>query len=339
MILITGGAGYIASHVAKQLLENKQDIIIIDNLSTGFQKTIDTLQNINNFDFINLDLKEFYKVESVFEKYDIDTIIHFAAFSQVGESIQNPMKYYMNNTVNTTNLIKLASKYKVKKFIFSSTAAIYGEPKFIDSYKQTINEDSETKPINPYGMSKLMSENILKDEAKINNNLKYIIFRYFNVVGADINYNENTLIPRIGESHNPETHLVPLVVKTAFNKRDAITIYGDDYDTSDGTCIRDYIHVDDLANAHIKAISYLDNNASDTFNCGYGYGYSVKEIIETVKMVTKKEFKVIQGERRTGDPSILVSNNNKIMDKMNWKPKYDNLELICQSAIKWEKNL
>jgi UDP-glucose 4-epimerase len=336
MILVTGGAGYIGSHVAKQLLEKNKEIIIVDNLSTGFQETIDTLQKIKKFDFINLDLKEFKKVEQIFQKYSIKIVMHFAAFSQVGESIQNPMKYYLNNTVNTTNLVKCSSKHNVAKFIFSSTAAVYGEPTFQNN-QHLINENFETKPINPYGYSKLMSEQIIKDEGKVNNQFKYCIFRYFNVAGADINYINNNLVPKVGESHEPETHLIPLVVKTALNKRDAITIFGEDYNTPDGTCIRDYIHVDDLADAHIKAISYLDNKNSDTFNCGYGYGYSVKEIINSVQKTTKSDFKVLIGNRREGDPSILVSNNSKIIDKMNWIPQYDNLNLIVQSAFEWEK--
>ena len=338
MILITGGAGYIGSHVVKKLLEQGEEIIVLDNFSTGFQETINTLQSIKKFEFISLDLKEFDKVEKIFEIYNINTIIHFAAFSQVGESIINPMKYYMNNTVNTTNLIKCASKYGIEKFIFSSTAATYGEPDFKNNNMNIIDEDFETKPINPYGMSKLMSENILKDEAKINTSLQYIIFRYFNVAGADVS-NSNEISPRIGESHNPETHLIPLVLKTALEKRDVISIFGDDYDTFDGTCIRDYIHVDDLADAHIKSIAYLDNNESDTFNCGYGHGYSVKQIVNSVKDVTKKEFTVLQENRREGDPAILVSNNKKIKEKMKWIPKYDDLNLIIKSAYEWEKRL
>jgi len=338
MLLITGAAGYIGSHVAKQLLLADKEIIVIDNLSTGFMHTIDTLQKIKSFEFINLDLKEFDKVEELFKKYKISTIIHFAAFSQVGESMLNPIKYYMNNTINTTNLVKCASLYGVEKFIFSSTAATYGEPDFTQTTKISIDEEFDTKPINPYGMSKLMSENIIKDTVEITNGLKYIIFRYFNVAGADINYDENMLTPRVGECHDPETHLIPLVLKTALDKRDAITIFGDDYDTPDGTCIRDYIHVDDLADAHVQAIKYLDTNDSDTFNCGYGHGYSVKEIVQSVKDVTKKDFKVMKGERRAGDPSVLVSNNDKIKFKMNWKPKYDDLALIVESAYEWEKN-
>ena len=337
-ILITGGAGYIGSHVVKQLLElTSHDVIVIDNLSTGFQKTIDILQNIRKFEFINLDLKEFDKVEEIFKKYDIETVIHFAAFSQVGESMQNPMKYYINNTVNTTNLVKLASQFGAKKFVFSSTAAVYGEPKL--EVDELIMENTQTNPINPYGQSKLMSEKVIIDEAKVNSDFKYVIFRYFNVAGADMNLDNEIIDPRIGECHDPETHLIPLVVKTALKKRDTITIFGDDYDTPDGTCIRDYIHVEDLADAHIEAIEYLDNQSSDIFNCGYGKGYSVKEIIQNVKDTTNINFNVNNGDKREGDPSILVSNNDKIKNSMNWKPKYDNLDLIIHSAFNWEKHI
>ncbi|MFW2524753.1 UDP-glucose 4-epimerase GalE [Aliarcobacter butzleri] len=338
MVLITGGAGYIGSHVTKQLLEQGVNILIIDNLSTGFQSTIDSLQKIKKFNFINLDLKDFKKVESIFKNHNIETVIHFAAFSQVNESMNEPTKYYMNNTMNTINLVKCASDNGVKKFIFSSTAAVYGEPKFTNN-KKMIDEKFELKPINVYGQSKLMSEQVIKDEAIVNRNLKYCIFRYFNVVGADIHYEDNKLSPRIGELHEPETHLVPLVVKTALKKRGPITIFGEDYDTPDGTCIRDYIHVDDLADIHIKAINYLDENESNIFNCGYGHGYSVKEIVDNVKRTVNCDFKVLKGNRRKGDPSILISDNSKIKEKMKWIPKYDNLGLIIESVYSWEKTL
>ena len=338
MILITGGAGYIGSHVAKQLLELNKDIVVVDNLSTGFQSTIDILQKVKKFDFIKLDLKEFDKVAEVFKSHCINTVIHFAAFSQVSESIQNPIKYYMNNTINTTNLVKCASESGVKKFIFSSTAAVYGEPK-LASPDALIEESHNTMPINPYGMSKLMSENIIKDIAKVNTDFKYVIFRYFNVAGADITYIDGELSPQIGECHDPETHLIPLVVKTALEKRDAITIFGEDYDTPDGTCVRDYIHVEDLADAHIQAIDYLESRDSDTFNCGYGHGYSVKQIVQDVKDTTECEFIVEKGKRREGDPSVLVSDNRKIIENMKWQPKYNDLALIIKSAFEWEKKL
>lgn len=335
-ILITGGAGYIGSHVAKQLLETtKYDITVLDNLSTGYIKTIQTLKTIRDFEFIELDLKEFNDVNLLLQTKLFDVIIHFAASSIVSESVQNPLKYYMNNTVNTTNLIKCASEYGIKKFIFSSTASVYGEPK----ESININETIPTNPINPYGMSKLMSEKVLQDTACVNANFKYIIFRYFNVSGSDMFYKNDKLMPRIGECHEPETHLIPLLAKTALKKRAYINIYGEDFNTSDGSCIRDYIHVEDLANAHIQAIEYLNYNESDIFNLGYGKGYSVKEVVNAMKQTTNTDFQVIQVERREGDSAFLVANNSKILQKMQWKPKYNDISLICESAYMWEKNI
>ena len=333
-ILVTGAAGYIGSHVVKQLLEQTNyEIIIIDNLSTGFETTIDTLKSLDSTNkrikYYNQDLSDWEKVENIFKENSIKEIIHFAAFSQVGESMSNPLKYYLNNTVNTTKLIDISIKYGVKKFIFSSTAAVYGEP---NKESIPINENLIKNPINPYGSSKLYSEGIIKDAATSNEDFKYVILRYFNVAGADLD-------GKIGECHNPETHLIPLVVKTALGKRDSIKIFGDDYDTPDGTCIRDYIHVCDLADAHIQALKYLDDNQSDIFNCGYGYGYSVKEVVEAVKKVSKVDFKIDMESRRAGDPAVLISDNNKIKTKMNWTPKYNDLELICKTALDWEKNL
>lgn len=332
-ILITGAAGYIASHVVKQLLEEtKYEIVIIDNISTGFNHTIETLKSLdktNRISFYNQDLSDWNAIDNIFKENDIKEIIHFAAFSQVGESMQDPLKYYINNTANTANLIKISIKYGVEKFVFSSTAAVFGEPNAEDI---PIKEDLITRPINPYGSSKLYSEGIIKDTAKVNENFKYVIFRYFNVGGADID-------GLIGECHDPETHLIPLIAKTALGKRESISIYGDDYETADGTCIRDYIHVQDLSDAHIKALKYLDTNESDTFNCGYGYGYSVKEVVDAMKKVSGVDFKVDIVPRRAGDPSTLISDNTKIKTKMNWVPKYNDLELICKTALEWEKKI
>lgn len=336
-ILITGGAGYIGSHVAKQLLEStKYNIVILDNLSTGSLKTIATLKSIRNLEFINLDLQDFQKVNQTIEKYKIDTIIHFAASIVVPESVSNPLKYYTNNTVNTTNLINCAIKNNVCRFIFSSTAATYGEPLNIPS--TGVDEEYPTNPINPYGMSKLMSERIIIDTAVVNPTFKYVIFRYFNVAGADINYENNKLTPRIGQSFPNATHLIKIASECASKKRDKMSIFGDDFPTFDGTGVRDYIHVDDLASAHIQAISYLQTNKSDIFNVGYGKGYSVKEVVEKMKDITKTNFKVDISSRREGDPAILISDNRKIKSKMNWMPKYESLELICQSAFVWENS-
>jgi len=329
-ILITGGAGYIGSHVVRQFSFKKDvKITIVDNLCGGDFDSISVLKTFfdeKNFEFVKLDLSDFEKVEELFKKSSFDAIIHFAAHLQVGESVIKPIKYYMNNTINTTHLIQCCQKYGVNNFIFSSTAAVYGEPD-----KMPIKETTPTNPINPYGMSKLMSEQILIDTAKANKNFKYIILRYFNVAGAS---EDNS----IGECHIPETHLIPLVVQTALGKRESIKMFGDDYPTPDGSCIRDYVHVEDLANAHIKALEYiLKGNESDIFNCGYGHGYSVKEVIDTVKKVSGVNFKVEIVDRRLGDPSELVADNSKIKVKMKWLPKYDNLELICKSALDWEK--
>ena len=243
----------------------------------------------------------------------------------------------MNNTVNTTNLIKCAVENSVKKFMFSSTAAVYGEP--INLPQDGVDETFLTNPINPYGMSKLMSERVIQDTANVNSDFKYVIFRYFNVAGADINYDENRLNPRIGQSFPNATHLIKIASECATNKREKMAIFGEDFPTADGTGVRDYIHVDDLANAHVKAIGFLDNNPSDIFNAGYGKGYSVKEVIETMKKVTNTNFQVDITSRRIGDPAALISNNAKIKTKMNWIPKYDDLALICESAFEWENKM
>lgn len=336
-ILITGGAGYIGSHVAKQLLETTaHTLTILDNLSTGSTKTLETLRTIREFNFIELDLKEFDKVADVLNRNTFDTIIHFAASIVVPESVENPLKYYMNNTVNTTNLIKCATDTNVQRFIFSSTAATYGEPAEVP--KNGIDENYPTNPINPYGMSKLMSERVLQDTALAHPNFKYVIFRYFNVAGADIHYEDTIVSPRIGQSFPNATHLIKIAAECATQKREKMAIFGDDFNTPDGTGVRDYIHVDDLAHAHIKAIDYLQNNDSDIFNAGYGKGFSVKEVIECMKELTRTNFQVDNGPRRAGDPATLISNNTKIKTKMNWTPKYDDLVLICQSAYEWEKN-
>ena len=337
-ILITGGAGYIGSHVAKQLLETTNyNITILDNLSTGSKKTLDTLKEIREFTFIKEDLKNFNSIEDILKENRFDTVIHFAASIVVPESVTNPLKYYINNTVNTTNLINQAVISGVKKFIFSSTAAVYGEPKEIP--QNGIDETYPTNPINPYGMSKLMSEKVLQDTAKAHSDLKYVIFRYFNVAGADINYKDDKLSPRIGQSFPDATHLIKIASECATGKREKMYIFGEDYPTSDGTGVRDYIHVDDLASAHIKAIDYLKENESNIFNLGYGRGFSVKEVIETMKKVTQKDFKVDIAQRRDGDPAKLVANNHKFISKVGDIFKYKDLDLICQSAYKWEKYL
>jgi len=304
-ILVTGGAGYIGSHVVKLLLENSEyDVTVIDNLVTGFKSTIDTLKEIREFNFIKADLNNWDEVESIFKAKKFDVIIHFAASLIVPERVENPLKYYLNNTANTTNLVKLANNYGVKKFIFSSTAATYGEPKLELKMEngewriEGIDENFPTNPINPYGQSKLFSEKIIIDTAKANPDFKYVIFRYFNVAGASPDLT-------IGQKTKDATHLIKVASECAVGKRDKMYIFGDDYLIPDGTCIRDYIHVMDLADAHIKAIDYLDKEKSDIFNVGYNKGASVKEVIDTMKKVSGVDFKVEIAPRRPGDPAIL----------------------------------
>ena len=311
-VLVTGGAGYIGSHVVKLLLENTDaNVTVIDNLVTGFQSTIDTLQNIRPFKFIKADLSNWDEIEGIFKSNEFDSIIHFAASLIVPESVKNPLKYYLNNTANTANLVKLANDYGVKKFVFSSTAATYGErnvkssqvAKFQVPSDFKISEDYSTNPINPYGQSKLFSEKIIQDTAKANPDFKYVIFRYFNVAGASPDLS-------IGQKTKDATHLIKVASECAVGKREKMYIYGTDYPTPDGTCIRDYIHVMDLADAHIKALDYLDNEKSDIFNVGYGRGASVKEVIDTVKKISGVDFRVEEVQRRAGDPAMLISINN-----------------------------
>ena len=324
-ILITGGAGYIGSHVVKQLGEKTDyNLTVLDNLVTGFKSAV--LYG----DFIKSDLSNFDEIEGIFKARKFDAVIHFAASLIVPESVKDPLKYYLNNTANTANLIKMCVKYGVNNFVFSSTAAVYGEP---DISKMPITENSLLSPINPYGMSKLMSETILRDASKAYKDFNYIALRYFNVAGA-------ALDGKIGQSTKDATHLIKVAAETALGKRDKIYIFGDDYPTFDGTCIRDYIHVEDLADAHLKALSFLqENKKSDIFNCGYGHGFSVKEVVNTMKEVSGVDFKVEITKRREGDPAVLIAGNEKIKEKLNWTPKYDDLTLICKSALEWEKKI
>lgn len=324
-ILVNGGAGYIGSHVVKQLgEEGKHTVTIVDNLVTGFEDAI-TYGN-----FINADLSDYEVVDKIFSEHKFDAVIHFAASLVVPESVSDPLKYYMNNTANTANVIRCCIKHNVNKFIFSSTAATYGEPdaKFIP-----VNESCPTSPINPYGSSKLMSETVLKDTAFAFPDFKFVIFRYFNVAGASVD-------GKIGQSTEGATHLIKVAAETACGKRDKMYVFGTDYDTKDGTCIRDYIHVEDLASAHLRGLEYLDEgNDSDIFNCGYGHGFSVFEVLETMRKVSGVDFVADTKERRAGDPSILISDNSKICKVMNWNPKFDDLDLICKTALDWEKKL
>jgi len=324
-ILVTGGAGYIGSHVVKQLGEQTDHkITVLDNLVTGFR------ESILYGDFINADLSDFDLIEKIIKEGNYDAVIHFAASFVVPESVTNPLKYYLNNTANTANLIKQCVNYDVNKFIFSSTAAVYGEPA---PEMIPVTEESLTAPINPYGSSKLMSETVLKDTAYAYDKFNYIALRYFNVAGASVD-------GKIGQSTKDATLLIKVAAETALGKRDKMYIFGDDYPTKDGTCIRDYIHVEDLASAHIKALEHLEEGKEGgVFNCGYGHGFSVKEVLETMKKVSGVDFPVEIKERRAGDPAILISDNRKIREVMQWTPKYDDLELICKTGLEWEKKI
>ena len=327
-ILITGGAGYIGSHVAKALLEaNRHDVVILDNLCKGSMRAIEALRDVGEFEFVQESLENTPAIEKLFKREKFDAIIHFAAFIEVFESTQNPLKYYLNNTANAMNLIALANKYGVKDFIFSSTAATYGEPGV-----PQVSEETPQNPINPYGRSKLMVEWVLKDAAAANPNFKYGILRYFNVAGAA---SDGT----IGQNYPNATHLIKVATQTIVGKRDKMSIFGDDYDTKDGTCIRDYIHVEDLASAHLAVLDYLQSGESAVFNVGYGTGFSVKEVVNEAKKVSGVDFKVQIAPRRAGDPACLISNADKIRTKTSWHPEHESLDEIILSALNWEKKL
>ncbi len=319
LILVTGGAGYIGSHTNKALNEAGYETVVVDNLSKGYENFV-KWGNFENCDIGSKDLRE------VFEKYDIDGVIHFAGFISVAESVEMPQMYLKNNYKNTLNLLNIMREFGVDKFIFSSTAAVYGNPE-----KIPITEDTAQKPINPYGHSKWIVEKALEREAE-KGNFNYVALRYFNASGCDFD-------GEIGELHDPETHLIPLILDAAIGKRDCIYIYGDDYDTPDGTCIRDYIHVNDLADAHIKAYEYLcDKNESNIFNLGNGQGYSVREVIDMCKKVTGIDFEVVVDKRREGDPAILIADSSKIKNELGWTPQYD-LEKIVESAWMWHNKI
>ncbi|GKH61127.1 UDP-glucose 4-epimerase [Campylobacter ureolyticus] len=333
-ILITGGAGYIGSHVTKQLIETKShEITVIDNLCKGSNLAINTLEKVAqendvNFKFINLSLEDIVELENLFKENKFDAIIHFAAFIEVNESMKKPLKYYQNNSANALNLITLCAKYKVNKFIFSSTAAVYGEPK-----GGIVKEETPLNPINPYGRSKVVTEWILKDYALSNPNFKYGILRYFNVAGAS---SDGTL----GQNYPNATHLIKVATQTILGKREKMSIFGEDYETEDGSCIRDYIHIEDLAAAHLSVLKYLnDGGKSEIFNVGYGKGYSVKEVIKKAKEVSGIDFKAEVSRRRDGDPARLIADSTKLRSLTNWQPKNDDLSLIISSALKWENKI
>jgi len=317
-VLVTGGAGYIGSHVVKLLGEKGYEIAIIDNLSSGKK------ENVLFGKLYEIDLKEEKAVEEILKEFKPDVVMHFAAYIVVPESVAHPLKYYQNNVGNTIKLLSAMRKAEVNNLIFSSSAAVYGIPKEVP-----ITEEAELSPINPYGETKVMIEKILRDMSKVGE-INYISLRYFNVAGADPE-------GKIGPNYNQPTHLIIRALKTAKGEIPYLEIYGTDYPTPDGTCIRDYIHVMDLAEAHILAMEYLlSEKKSLILNCGYGKGFSVREVINTVKKVTRRNFEVIETKRRPGDPPILIADNKKIKEYFKWKPKYDSLEIIIKHAWQWE---
>ena len=317
-LLVLGGAGYIGSHTSLELIKRGHDVVVVDNLVTGYQKAVP-----EKAVFYNGDIRDIEFLDNLFKIEKIDAVIHFAAYSLVGESVTNPLKYYDNNLYGTKVLLEAMIKNSVNKIVFSSTAATYGEPENIP-----ILESDRTCPTNPYGETKLAMEKMFHWASKAHG-LNYVSLRYFNACGADAT-------GQIGEAHNPESHLIPLVLQVPNGKRESVSIYGTDYDTPDGTCIRDYIHVTDLAQAHILAVEYLANGgASDIFNLGNGVGYSVREVIETARSVTGHPIPATEVPRRSGDPARLVASGEKAKKILGWEPKIKQLDEIIASAWKW----
>lgn len=325
-ILVTGGAGYIGSHCVLALLKQGYNVVIFDNLSTGHLETINALKNYGNVDFYQGDLLNLAYLNTVFRQTNVDAVIHFAAYSQVGESVKNPQKYYINNVCGTINLLKAMLENNVKKIVFSSTAATYGEPEYTP-----IDEKHPQNPINPYGQTKLMIEKIMDDYDRAYG-LKSVRLRYFNVAGAD---SEN----RVGEWHEPETHLIPNILKSTFSGGKTFEMYGTDYNTKDGTCVRDYINVEDLAVAHVLALDYLNNGGeTNFFNLGTNARNTVKEVFSLCEKVTDKKIDVKICPRREGDPATLVADNTKAKQILNWQPKRD-LEHSIKTAYEWEQQV
>ena len=330
-LLVTGGAGYIGSHTVLSLIEAGYEVVIFDNLELGHIETVNTLKNIkgsgNVADFIKGDLKNIEDIEQIFKKHnDISAVVHFAAYSQVAESVKDPQKYYYNNVFGTMNLLKVMLQEGINKIVFSSTAATYGEPEYIP-----IDENHPQRPINTYGKTKLMIENIMDDYDKAYG-LKSVRLRYFNVAGADS-------LSRIGEWHNPETHLIPNILKSTFSTDKRFKLFGTDYDTKDGTCVRDYINVEDLAVAHVIAVKYLlEGGCTNFFNLGTNEGNTVREIFSSCERITGKNIPIDIEDRREGDPAVLVADNNKAKNVLNWFPCSD-INKSIEDAYKWEQIL
>jgi UDP-glucose 4-epimerase len=318
-ILVTGGAGYIGSHMADLLVQHGYEVVVLDNLVTGFRDAV------LNAELIIGDFGDSKLLDDLFIKHKFDAVMHFAAFIEVEESVTKPAQYYQNNVINTLHLLDAMVKHNVKNLIFSSSAAVYGEPEYIP-----LDEKHPKKPVNPYGRSKLIIEEILPDYDKAYG-LKTISLRYFNAAGNDPE-------ARLGSKHEPATHLIPLVLQAASQRKDNIKIFGTDYATPDGTCIRDYIHVVDLCEAHFLALDKLfSGSESSAYNLGNGDGFSVLEVIETAKKVTNKPIKVIESGKRAGDPAVLVADASKAKQELNWQPKFADLETIIKHAWLWEQ--
>jgi UDP-glucose 4-epimerase len=318
-VLVTGGAGYIGSQVIKQLNKQGYETIAYDNLSGGYR------ESVKWGEFVEGDLADTDKLKQVLNDHKIEAVMHFASYIRAGESVIRPMKYYQNNVINTLNLIHTMLDCKLTKLIFSSSAAVYGEPQ-----ETPLTESHPLCPINPYGISKFIIEKVLPTYDKTRG-LKYISFRYFNAAGADADGD-------LGERHEPETHLIPLIFKALLGEAKQVNIFGDDYDTPDGTCIRDYIHVADLAQAHILGLKLLlDSGRSEVFNLGNGEGYSVKQVINAVKKVTGVDFPVVVTNRREGDTSRLISSSEKAKKVLGWQPRYPELERIVETVWDWER--
>lgn len=317
-ILVCGGAGYIGSHMVKELLDREEEVIVVDNLQTGHREAV-----LEGATLYVGDLRDEKFLDNVFKQNKIDAVVHFAADSLVGESVTNPLKYYDNNVYGALSLLKVMHANGVKKIVFSSTAATYGEAENFP-----IQESDPTNPTNPYGETKLAIEKMLK-WSEIAYGIHYVVLRYFNVAGAHIG-------GQIGEDHSPETHLIPIILQVGLEKRESISVFGNDYDTHDGTCIRDYIHVTDLANAHILALEKLHKeNQSGTYNLGSGTGFSVKEVIEAARKVTGHPIPEVVAPRRAGDPARLVASSEKAKAELGWDPQYTTLEEMIETAWRW----
>jgi UDP-glucose 4-epimerase len=320
MILVTGGAGYIGSHTALELMRSGEKVVVYDNLIKGHRGACERI----GVELIVGDIRDREKMNEIFRKYDIQYVIHFAAESLVGESMKDPLKYYDNNVYGTCCLIKSMIDHEVKGIVFSSTAAVYGEPKNIP-----IIEQDDKSPTNTYGETKLAVEKML-DWARAAHGLNYVALRYFNAAGADDEVN-------VGEDHHPETHLIPLVLKTALGQNPYIQVFGDNYPTEDGTCVRDYIHVRDLANAHIKALKKLDEKNSCIYNLGNGIGFTVKEVIEKAREITGKTITANIVEPRKGDPATLIASSKGISEELGWIPQYSSINNIVDTAWNWHR--